>query len=131
MQAANKERVGFVVSCPLQRAPTENVPQWQKTTKLSEAQSPVTGLPAKATEPANSTGPLVLIVEDNEELRNFIAQSLADKYRVSTAAHGEAALLRAAEELPDIIISDIMMPVWMVTRCVRRLKRARPLTILP
>ncbi|HNP24981.1 MAG TPA: response regulator [Panacibacter sp.] len=112
VHASSQQGAGsvFVVSCPLQRAPTENVPQWQKTTKLSEAQSPVTGLPAKATEPANSTGPLVLIVEDNEELRNFIAQSLADKYRVSTAAHGEAALLRAAEELPDIIISDIMMP---------------------
>ncbi|MBD2753484.1 hybrid sensor histidine kinase/response regulator transcription factor [Spirosoma validum] len=54
--------------------------------------------------------PLVLIVEDNEELREFLAGELAATYRVLRAIDGETGWQLTQSELPDIVISDIMMP---------------------
>ncbi len=53
---------------------------------------------------------LVLVVEDNPEMRRFIARSLAERYRVVTAADGAEGLARAAALLPDLILCDLMMP---------------------
>ncbi len=53
----------------------------------------------------------ILIVEDNEEIRRFIAEVLQENFVVKTAANGQLALdLLENEELPDLIISDVMMP---------------------
>jgi len=54
--------------------------------------------------------PLVLIVEDNNELRKFLGDQLSTYYRVDTAADGAIGLQRAIELVPDLIISDVMMP---------------------
>ncbi|WP_442591203.1 hybrid sensor histidine kinase/response regulator transcription factor [Pedobacter sp. AW31-3R] len=54
--------------------------------------------------------PLVLIVEDNDDLRKFLWNQLSDNYRVITAENGLQGLKKAKEFLPDIILSDIMMP---------------------
>lgn len=55
--------------------------------------------------------PLVLVVEDNESIRDYIQSSLTDKFRLLVAADGKEGLELARKEIPDIIISDIMMPV--------------------
>ncbi len=54
---------------------------------------------------------LVLIADDHEELRSFIRDSLKDQYTVIEAADGKIAMEKTIEYQPDIIISDIMMPV--------------------
>ncbi len=54
--------------------------------------------------------PLVLVVEDNAELREFIVAELATTYRVRSAANGYEGWVVAKEELPDVVISDLMMP---------------------
>lgn len=53
---------------------------------------------------------LVLYVEDNDELRIYYKDLLSTKYRVLTAKNGQQALEIASEVIPDIIISDILMP---------------------
>lgn len=54
----------------------------------------------------------LLVVDDNQELADFLSEIFAAKhYRVLTAANGEEALRIAAKSNPDIVISDIMMPV--------------------
>ncbi len=58
-----------------------------------------------------ATNQLVLIVEDNQELRNFISGELAETYRVLTAANGAEGWELAQAELPDLVISDVMMPL--------------------
>jgi len=55
--------------------------------------------------------PKVLIVDDNQEMRAFITQFLVERYQVFTAEHGQQALLQALKYSPDIIITDVMMPV--------------------
>ncbi|WP_316739149.1 two-component regulator propeller domain-containing protein [Pedobacter aquatilis] len=59
----------------------------------------------------SGTDPLLLLVEDSGELRNFLANQLKAHYRVEVAANGEEGLRIAIDKLPDIILSDVMMPV--------------------
>ncbi len=52
----------------------------------------------------------ILIVEDNDELRNYLKQTLAETYIVQTCENGKEALTIVKEYKPNLIISDIMMP---------------------
>ncbi len=54
--------------------------------------------------------PLVLVVEDHDGQRNFIASGLAAKYREITAINGAEGWQTAQDELPDLVISDVAMP---------------------
>jgi signal transduction histidine kinase/ligand-binding sensor domain-containing protein/DNA-binding response OmpR family regulator len=54
--------------------------------------------------------PVVLLVEDNDELRTFIKGQLSEYYTVETARDGEEGLQKALNLIPDLIVSDIMMP---------------------
>lgn len=53
---------------------------------------------------------LMLLVEDNSELRIFLRSIFASEYRIVEAANGMEGLNKALKFLPDIIISDVMMP---------------------
>jgi signal transduction histidine kinase/ligand-binding sensor domain-containing protein/DNA-binding response OmpR family regulator len=70
--------------------------------------SEVPPLPAPDDE---STGYKVLLVEDNEEMLQLLNTIFAGTYTVLTAHNGEEGIAVARRELPDIIVSDIMMPV--------------------
>ena len=65
---------------------------------------------ADNTPAATSDAHLVLVAEDNDELREFLVQHMRKNYRVLEAANGLQAQALIQEELPDIIISDVMMP---------------------
>jgi DNA-binding response OmpR family regulator len=75
--------------------------------------------PASAKAPAPATpGPQhrshprrILVTDDNEELRGFIRDCLSPEYQIMEAADGAAGLQKVREDPPDLIISDVMMPV--------------------
>ncbi len=75
--------------------------------------------------------PSVLVVEDNVEMRAFVADTLSDSYNVTTAADGEEGLQRAQELLPDLIITDIMMPRMGGDQLVRALREQSALSAVP
>ncbi|WBA41507.1 hybrid sensor histidine kinase/response regulator transcription factor [Hymenobacter canadensis] len=54
--------------------------------------------------------PTALIIEDHDELRDFLVQKLQPHFRVSTAADGATGLRLAAETIPDVIVCDVNMP---------------------
>lgn len=54
--------------------------------------------------------PLVLLVEDNNDLRMFLAAQLSSLYRVEVAENGQEGLQKAINLLPDLVLSDVMMP---------------------
>jgi len=55
-------------------------------------------------------GPVILIVEDNPDLREYISQSLISDYQILQAENGNEGLKTAIENIPDLVISDLMMP---------------------
>lgn len=52
----------------------------------------------------------VLIVEDEDEIRQYIKDELCSDYRISESLNGKEALEIALKEMPDLIVSDVMMP---------------------
>lgn len=72
-------------------------------TLLLEAPQPTTG-------PDETDKPVLLLVEDNSELRQFLASELTPDYALLLAADGQQALDLALEHIPDLIVSDVMMP---------------------
>lgn len=72
--------------------------------------------------PDNNSLPTVLVVDDNEDMRRYIRTLLTDKYYVTEAVDGENGLQVAHETIPDIIVSDVMMPVMDGLEFCRRIK---------
>jgi len=58
----------------------------------------------------NEEKPLVLIVEDNDDVRQYIGKVLAHNYRIAEAENGVVGLQIANQTMPELIITDIMMP---------------------
>ncbi|MGQ0621158.1 MAG: ATP-binding protein [Panacagrimonas sp.] len=54
--------------------------------------------------------PVVLVAEDNADMRRYIAETLDGEYRVLTADNGVEALAKAIAEPPDLVVTDLMMP---------------------
>ena len=63
-----------------------------------------------ATEEVEQKSFTVLVVEDNDELRHFIVHILQKEYHVLEAENGKAGLEKVIAEIPDIVVSDVMMP---------------------
>jgi signal transduction histidine kinase len=72
---------------------------------------------------APDDAPLLLVVEDNPDMRAFISQSLARRYRVVTAADGQLGLEAARRHRPDMIVSDVQMPNMDGFEMVENLRR--------
>jgi signal transduction histidine kinase/DNA-binding response OmpR family regulator len=60
--------------------------------------------------PPIPTVPLLLIADDNEDFRDFLSGLLSESFKVITASDGEMARRKTLESLPDLVISDVMMP---------------------
>jgi signal transduction histidine kinase len=57
------------------------------------------------------TRPRVLIADDNSDMRQYLARLLSEQYEVETVADGQEALRSAHKDPPDLIVSDVMMPI--------------------
>ena len=66
--------------------------------------------------------PIVLIVEDNRDMRSYLTDCLASEYRLIEAVDGEDGLKTSIDKIPDLIISDVMMPKMDGFQLCRRLK---------
>lgn len=60
--------------------------------------------------PAIEGRQIILIVEDNDDVRSYIREQLEGEYQVNEARHGEEGVVMAEEKVPDLIITDVMMP---------------------
>ncbi|WP_300228638.1 substrate-binding domain-containing protein [uncultured Bacteroides sp.] len=70
---------------------------------------------------------IVLVIDDNQDVREYVRSLLYNQYSVLEAANGSEGLKLAIANVPDIIICDVMMPVMDGMECCRRLK-AEPRT---
>ena len=79
-------------------------------TELPPAAPPEAVLPVAATARSASTAQTLLVIDDNAEIRDYVGSIFTGSYRVLSAACGRSGLALARAELPDLVISDVMMP---------------------
>jgi signal transduction histidine kinase/ligand-binding sensor domain-containing protein/DNA-binding response OmpR family regulator len=73
----------------------------------------LTATPSGETAPGKNgkdEKPILLIIEDNDDLRVYLKKSLENEFRIVEAANGDDGLVKATSVFPDVIISDIIMP---------------------
>jgi signal transduction histidine kinase/DNA-binding NarL/FixJ family response regulator len=107
----------IIIGIPVSKDDYDNNERWvfNHTEKAARFESIAT---KDETEPIIVTGepkpgsnlPHILVVDDNDELRQFLRESLGEQYHISEAIDGSTGLAKAREDYPDLIISDIMMP---------------------
>lgn len=75
-----------------------------------------------ATAESSDNRPQILIVDDSDDIRTYISSLLSDRYAIISAADGSEGLRMAIENVPDLIVSDVMMPVMDGLEMCRRVK---------
>lgn len=92
------------------------------TSTTTPSTSGITHDKAEQQPPRNSNFQKILIVEDNDELREYLRGTLAEQYTMQVCSNGTEALTIAKEYMPDLIISDVMMPEMRGDELCRTLK---------
>ncbi|MBO9592796.1 MAG: substrate-binding domain-containing protein [Niabella sp.] len=87
-----------------------HMPAWVESFQMEHSTVPVTvpEVPDAAAQPDRAGS--ILVVEDNDDLRRFLAEQLQGAYHIITAKNGSEGIRKAFEEFPDLVLSDIMMP---------------------
>lgn len=73
----------------------------------------------------------ILVVEDNDEFRNFLKEELSEHYSIITAVNGKEGLQKALEYSPDLVISDFSMPVMSGFELCQSLKKNVHISHIP
>ena len=110
----------FTVFLPLDRAVYERDGQAEFILADGDS-SPLSGELKPAVEPDGERS-TILVVEDNDELRFFLRNILSETYQVLEASNGRQGLDLAVEQVPDMIVTDVMMPVMdglEMVKCVK------------
>ncbi|ADO71128.1 Sensor protein [Stigmatella aurantiaca DW4/3-1] len=87
--------------------------------------------PMLAEESAPATAPRILVVEDEPEIRDFVVSVLRTSYRVMEAVNGEEGRQRALQSAPDLIVSDVMMPVMSGLQMLAALRERQETADIP
>ncbi|WP_158546223.1 hybrid sensor histidine kinase/response regulator transcription factor [Adhaeribacter pallidiroseus] len=122
----------FKVLLPLGKAhlkePELEVPDWQPTFK-NPASTSIEPLASAATVTTTNDSkskevelPVILLVEDNTDLRTYLKERLEQNYHVLEAANGADGLKMGLDKMPDLIISDVLMPKMNGVELCRALK---------
>ncbi|MCP4153855.1 MAG: response regulator [bacterium] len=105
---------------------TQQTPESQETTETTEL--------AELTEPAGEKQRdknIILVVEDNADVREYIRGALEPHYTVVETKNGREGVEKAAEIVPDLIVSDVMMPEMDGYELCRQLKKDIKVSHIP
>ena len=126
----------FVVELPLHAPPGVSVSDQGDFSAISGGQgglftAELTPIAGMKRDPGESSRQLVLVIEDNREMNDFIAETLGAHYRVACAYDGAEGLVRALALKPALIVSDMMMPRMTGAQLVRGLRMHSVLDAVP
>ena len=79
----------------------------------------------------NENKNIILVVEDNSDVREFIKDSLDNQFQIEEASNGEQGVRKAEQIIPDLIISDVMMPKMDGNELTRMLKNDEKTSHIP
>lgn len=82
-------------------------------------------------EKFDSDKPLVLVIDDNSDIRELLGTLLCEKYNVIYAPDGRKGIRMAVKYVPDLIICDVMMPEMDGLECVKRIKEELSTSHIP
>lgn len=122
-----EQKGDVVLSEPLSSKTAIVVPETTVTDHIEPTSADIITEPAEV----KTTVPLVLVADDNHDIRAYIVSLLSDGFKVIEAADGNAALKLAMNEVPDIVIADVMMPGLDGLELCRRLKAERITSHIP
>ncbi len=112
LESSSEEGTRFFIKIPLGSAhfsPTQIILE-DKTEETVESYLAEDGGEDSDIWPFDLTDQTILIVEDNDDLRSYLVSLFEESFEVFDAANGQIALDIATEKIPDLIISDVMMP---------------------
>jgi signal transduction histidine kinase/ligand-binding sensor domain-containing protein/DNA-binding response OmpR family regulator len=111
----------------------ELIEQMEEETIVDEKEylSPTTGIQAEISDDIVDDKTMILVVEDNADVREYIKDSLGEEHRIEEAVNGEQGKRKAEEIIPDLIISDIMMPKMDGNELTRLLKNNEKTSHIP
>ncbi len=123
VESTGGKGTSFTVSLPVSRnaeVGAQDFGYYQNPARLL----PVDGYQVSPESPteANPSKPTVLIIEDNVDVVNYIREVLKKDYNLLIAPNGKIGLELAQQEIPDLVLSDVMMPVMDGFEACRHLK---------
>jgi signal transduction histidine kinase/DNA-binding response OmpR family regulator len=110
----------FLTSAEIEEAPQNTLPRPQNTEALFYDM--VNDKEYEEAESEEIYSDSILIVEDNPDLRNFIASNFLDNFTILHAKNGEEGFALAIEKIPTLILSDVMMPKMNGIELTEKLK---------
>lgn len=120
----------FVIQLPVKHVETQvQLPEEQVVSAGTEDDKEVKDECREET--GRNDFPLLLVVDDNEDFRVFMRYSLELQYRVKLAVNGKEAWEMMQEELPDLVISDVMMPQMDGNELCRLIKQDKRTAHIP
>ena len=85
----------------------------------------------KTEEERTAARQTVLIIEDNTDMRRYLRDLMKKYYRVLEAENGEEGVKVAVEQVPDLVLSDVMMPVMDGFTCCAELRKRKETAHIP
>lgn len=110
--------------------PTEKIEQLVEPSSTEEVPNQARHID-ELIQPYQTDKPEVLIIDDNIDIRTYLRSVLSEKYNVSEAADGKVGLELARKIVPDIVLSDIMMPVMDGLAFCQQLKTDKAISHIP
>jgi signal transduction histidine kinase/ligand-binding sensor domain-containing protein/DNA-binding response OmpR family regulator len=117
-----------VILTPHERG--KNLPELIDENILIDSSSPPLADPQNDNED-DKDKTIILVVEDNADVREYIKDSLGNNFKIEEASNGELGVRKAEETIPDLIISDIMMPKMDGNELTRRIKNDERTSHIP
>ncbi len=123
----------FEVFLPIrQRASRQFEPALTKSSAVLKSASPNISNHAADTHASSyEEQSLVLIIEDNADVIEYIISCLKDEYRIITARNGKVGVRKAMETIPDVILCDVMMPELDGFQVCQHLKEQQATSHIP
>lgn len=118
----------FTVRLPLRHV-DESSKQPEKKIESKDIESELQDISGEISFADNK--PLLLIIDDNSDIRQLVSELMTSEYNIVTASDGTSGIRKAMKYVPDLIICDVMMPGMDGLECCRRLKEETSTSHIP